>query len=264
MRRKHFTLIELLVVIAIIAILAAILLPALQAARERAKGAGCISNMKTMSIVSRQYLDDSKNFWPGINNRTVKASWMRCMVQGKYIGGPRNDDEALAKYDFKEYRCPSIEFRPSVGTANMQVYGAPYHSGSGNVNAKPGTQLDYKDTRYSDDGGSSWKYDRKIPLSSRILFGCSISRSNDNYEPWVANCIMSGLSSTTSRGEPTDVHNGRFTICTPASNVTQLSADSMGDYYVYYNLVWGTNSHSFTVKARWYLPAGTDTPISIY
>ena len=74
MNKRKFTLIELLVVIAIIAVLAAILLPALQSARARAKSTGCISNLKTLSTTARQYLDDSRNFWPGRNNRTVRAS----------------------------------------------------------------------------------------------------------------------------------------------------------------------------------------------
>ncbi|MBR7106972.1 MAG: DUF1559 domain-containing protein [Lentisphaeria bacterium] len=60
----HFTLIELLVVIAIIAILAAILLPALQSARERGKTTGCISNMKNVVTALNMYADNNKDLFP--------------------------------------------------------------------------------------------------------------------------------------------------------------------------------------------------------
>jgi prepilin-type N-terminal cleavage/methylation domain-containing protein len=65
MRRRAFTLIELLVVIAIIAILAAILFPVFAQAREKARQASCISNLKQIATATILYIQDyDETFFP--------------------------------------------------------------------------------------------------------------------------------------------------------------------------------------------------------
>jgi len=87
--RRGFTLIELLVVIAIIAILAAMLLPALAAAKQRAWTIACTSNLRQLGLGQRMYADDNNEFYPesgstilwnAIDAGTQKPAWMQQII----------------------------------------------------------------------------------------------------------------------------------------------------------------------------------------
>ena len=73
-RHRGFTLIELLVVIAIIAILAALLLPALASARERGRRTACINNTRQFILAAHLYANDNQQFLPpaGTDNRDTR------------------------------------------------------------------------------------------------------------------------------------------------------------------------------------------------
>ena len=114
-KKSGFTLIELLVVVAIIAILAAILLPALSKARERARQATCASNLKQINLALMMYMEDYDGlmiFWnpslPGPSGR-----WQPRLV--KYINN-----------NYRIFDCPSIKSAPLIPMGETKRYQFDY------------------------------------------------------------------------------------------------------------------------------------------
>lgn len=108
MKRTRFTLIELLVVIAIIAILAAILLPALQQARERAYSSSCQSKLKTLAAWVAIYCGDNNDNSPG--TRMTSEYIHKYPVQGFVWEDLRKYGNYKSQYlldEAKDWLCPS-------------------------------------------------------------------------------------------------------------------------------------------------------------
>ena len=165
--RRGFTLVELLVVIAIIGVLVALLLPAVQAAREAARRTQCVNNLKQVGLALHNYHDTYKTFpygsfnlreaWPsnGTNWRALILPFLEqqtihdqltfsnnpsvhFMAGGAAGANALAGNEVLRRLVLPVYRCPSTEIDELGGHNNVDAMNVNYVGVQGAARPIPG------------------------------------------------------------------------------------------------------------------------------